>query len=85
LPPRSLPLWFSNGYVPPTSLIMRCSTSDAYDIRPTVGVRESALEGGGAADLDELPAGVAPSGGVQLQSAVDDHLGPDQGAEALRV
>ena len=37
LPARSLPPWFSNGYARQTSLTMLCSTSDAYDIRPTYG------------------------------------------------
>jgi hypothetical protein len=35
LPARSSLLWCSNGYVWPTSLIMRCSTSDVFDTRPT--------------------------------------------------
>src|SRR3954453_611154 len=39
----------------------------------------------GATDLDELPAGVAPGGGVQLEAAVDDDFGLDQRRQLLRV
>ena len=42
-------------------------------------------EGGGAADLDEFPAGVTPAGGMQLEAAVDDHLGCDQLSEVFWI
>ena len=37
--------------------------------------RSAALEGGGAADLNEFPAGVTPGGSVEPEATVDDHLG----------
>src|SRR5688500_4873559 len=48
-------------------------------------VKSAGSESGGAADLDEFPASVTPGGGMQLEAAVDDHLGSDQSTKAFRV
>jgi hypothetical protein len=52
LPARSSPLSFSNGCVRPTSLIMRCGTSDAYDTKPTYG--KYSVTFGGSHALSEV-------------------------------
>lgn len=59
--------------------------SAAVVARAATDADKSGLEGGGAADLDELPASVAPAGGMQLEAAVDDHLGSDQSTKAFWV
>src|ERR671912_1034562 len=61
------------------------SSSRRSGNRSSRRVKSSPSEGAGAPYLDELPAGVAPRRGVELEAAVDDALLLAQLAEPLRV